>query len=668
MFDAVPPPPAGEIIVVTGRALPDAAAQRAYQVQSIDRRELANSPSHELDGILKQVPGLQLFRRSDSTSGHPTSQGVTLRALGGNASSRALLILDGVPQADPFGGWVNWPAYDAAGLQEVRVLRGGGGVPYGPGALAGVIDMTSLSSPGVDATVEAGSRQSLRGHMYAGAPLGSSMLTLDAQGARSDGFVPVTRSTRGPADRPAPYKEASLRARWIAPLSNDVEAQLSGLAFVDDRERGVSFTGNRTRGADTSLRIVGRGRWQWSALAYAQWRNLRSSFASVSDGRLSASQVSLQDSVPSRSLGFSGEVRPPIGHGIDLRLGADGRFTSGESRELYSFVSGEPTRRRIAGGDTATQGLFADATYKSGPVTLSGGARLDHWTISDGRLMERLLAGGAPTRDDAYAKRSGWQPTVRAAGVFDLAKGSSFRAVAYRGWRMPTLNELFRPFRAGADATAANAGLKPETVTGAEAGLDYRRDRLDFSVTAFVNRLHDAIANVTLGRGPGTFPGVGFVAGDYRQRQNIDAVNVRGLEASGKVRRGPWSLRLGASLTNAKVDARGAAASLDGLRPAQTPRVALSGALGWDDEGRALALQLTHVGSQFEDDQNLRKLRPATTVDAFAAWPLSRRVQMIARGQNLLDKTIEAAINDDGSIERATPRTLWIGLRFSSLP
>ena len=75
-------------------------------------------PAHELDQILKQVPGVQLFRRSDSTSGHPTSQGVTLRALGGNASSRALLILDGVPQADPFGGWVNWPAYDAAGLQE----------------------------------------------------------------------------------------------------------------------------------------------------------------------------------------------------------------------------------------------------------------------------------------------------------------------------------------------------------------------------------------------------------------------------------------------------------------------------------------------------------------------------------------------------------------------
>ena len=667
MLDAVPPPPQSETIIVTGRALPDAAKERGFQVQTIERQDLTNSAVRELDGVLKQVPGLQLFRRSNSTSGHPTSQGVTLRALGGNASSRALLILDGVPQADPFGGWVNWPAYDAAGLQEVRVLRGGGGVSYGPGALAGVIDITSLSTPGVDAAAEAGSRQSVRGHVYAGTALGASILTLDAQGARSDGFIPVTRATRGPADRAAPYKEASFRARWIAPVTDTIEAQLSGLAFTDERDRGVAFTDNRTRGADASLRVVGRGRWQWSALAYSQWRTLRSSFASVSDGRLSASQVSLQDSVPSRSFGFSGEIRPPVGHGIDLRLGTDARFTSGESRELYSFVAGEPTRRRIAGGETSTQGLFADVAYKKGPLILSGGTRLDRWKVSDGELVERLLSGGSPTRDDDYPKRNGWLPTFRAAAVVEVAQGTSFRAAAYRGWRLPTLNELFRPFRAGADATAANAGLKPETVTGAEAGVDFRRDAFDVSVTAFVNRLHDAIANLTLGRGPGTFPGVGFVAGDYRQRQNIDAIKVRGVEASGGARSGPWSVRLGASLTDAKVVARGAASSLDGLRPAQTPRVALSGTFGWDRDGRSFSVQLNHVSAQFDDDQNLRKLRPATTVDAFASWPVSRGVQLIARGQNLFDKTVQAAINDDGSIERARPRTFWLGLRFTSL-
>src|ERR671920_2446605 len=130
----------------------------AQHVDVLRARDLADAPAHELDSILLQVPGLQLFRRSDSTTGHPTSQGVTLRALGGNASSRALLVLDGVPQSDPFGGWVNWPAYDPMSLSGIRVVRGGGSIANGPGALAGTIEMTSRADTGVAGEVAAGSR------------------------------------------------------------------------------------------------------------------------------------------------------------------------------------------------------------------------------------------------------------------------------------------------------------------------------------------------------------------------------------------------------------------------------------------------------------------------------------------------------------------------------
>src|ERR1700752_3576791 len=143
VMQAVPPDPPQAAIVVTGRALPEAKAERVYAVERIGRRQIDQSPSHGLDQLLKDVPGVQLFRRSDARSGHPTSQGVTLRALGGNASIRALLVLDGVPQSDPFGGWVNWPAYDPADLAGLRIVRGGGSVANGPGALSGTIEMTS---------------------------------------------------------------------------------------------------------------------------------------------------------------------------------------------------------------------------------------------------------------------------------------------------------------------------------------------------------------------------------------------------------------------------------------------------------------------------------------------------------------------------------------------
>jgi outer membrane receptor protein involved in Fe transport len=662
--DALPPPPPA--IVITGTALPEAKAEGVYATARIDQRRIEQSPTHELDQLLKDVPGVQLFRRSDARSGHPTSQGVTLRALGGNASSRALLVLDGVPQSDPFGGWVNWPAYDPMSLAGIRVVRGGGSVANGPGALAGTIEMTSRTDAGLAGEVDGGSRASFEGRARAGVAMGAGVLAVSGRFQRSDGFVPITQATRGPADQRAPYDEWSARGRWIAPVGHEIELQANLAAFHDWRTRGTEFSADRTNGADASLRLVGRGPWQWGALAYWQWRDLMSSTAGLNAGRTTATRVLLQDKVPSHGLGGSAEVRPPMPKGIELRLGADARRTTGETRELANFVAGAPTRRRFAGGETTTAGAFGEASVDLHAALVSGGARIDRWEVSGGHLFERLIATGAVLRDEHDAKRRGWLPTARGGVLAPIGGSVSMRAAAYLGWRMPTLNELFRPFRAGADATAANPELKPERLAGAELGLEFASGPWRLSATGFANRLKDAIANVTLGQGPGTFPQVGFVGagGAFRQRQNVDAVRVRGVEASAEWAKGPWAVRAGASLTRARMETSGAAAPLNGLRPAQTPRFAATLSAGWERDGKGAQVALRRVGAQYEDDLNARLLKSATTVDASASWPVARRLQFVARAENLTDALVMAGIGADGSVERATPRTLWIGLRL----
>ncbi|HWJ38915.1 MAG TPA: TonB-dependent receptor [Sphingomicrobium sp.] len=664
MAQALPPPPPA--IVITGRALPEARAERVYSADQITAEEIAQSPSLEIDQLLKDVPGVQLFRRSDARSGHPTSQGVTLRALGGNASSRALLVLDGVPQTDPFGGWINWPAYDPLTLSSIRVVRGGGSLAYGPGALAGTIVMTSRTDTGVGGEIDAGSRDSLEASGRLGVVMGTGNLALFARGARGDGFIPITAATRGPADRRAPYRQWSARGRWVMPVGSTTELQASVMGFHDWRNRGTRFSTDRTNGAEGSVRLVGHGDWQWSALGYWQWRNLRSSTAGLDPKRTVASRVLLQDQVPSHGVGGSIEVRPPMPDGIELRLGMDGRKTTGETRELANYVNANPTRRRRAGGETLTLGGFAEASAVLGGTTFTAGGRIDHWQVRNGHLFEQTIATGAVLRDETDPQRSGWLPTARGGVLVPFGGGLSLRSAGYLGWRMPTLNELFRPFRAGTDATAANPGLDPERLSGIEAGIDYHRGPWRLSGTAFVNRLSHAIANVTLGLGPGTFPQVGFVAagGTFRQRQNVDAVKVRGIEASAAWTDGPWSIEAGASLSHARMEASGAAAVLDGLRPAQTPRFAASVSAGWHRDGKGLELVVRRVGAQFEDDLNTRLLKAATTLDASTSWPLGKRFQVVARAENVTNALVMAALNGDGSIERATPRTFWIGLRL----
>ncbi|MEO6361070.1 MAG: TonB-dependent receptor [Sphingomicrobium sp.] len=667
-MQALPPPdPPQQVIVVTGRALPRTVAERVAHSEVLDEAQLRTAAGSGVDQLLDRFAGVQLFRRSDARSAHPTSQGVTLRALGGNAASRVQLIVDGVPHSDPFGGWIAWPALDARDLAEIRVSRGGGNVVSGPGALGGVIDLTSATDEGVLAAIEGGSRSAFQSHFSARQSVGAGLLAVSLQGNRGDGFIPIAANFRGPADRAAPYRNASGRTRWIAPLGTAIEAQLGLSAFVDERERGLRYTANRTRGGDASLRLVADQRWAWSLLGFGQVRNFRSSFASVDPKRSEARRASLQYDVPGKSAGWSAEIRPPLGERLQLRLGADGRWMRGESRELASYSAGRPQRDRRSGGRSRYAGLFGELSVEGETVLLTTSARIDRWGIADGELVERSVAGGAILANSDYPSRHGWRPTGRVAGAMTFAPGLTVRSAAYLGWRLPTINELFRPFRAGPDATAANPDLRPERLRGAEAGLDWTSRQFKFSLTAFTNRLEDAIANVTLAAGPGSFPGVGFVGtgGVYRQRQNIPAIRVHGVEASARWSHGAWLATLSSSLTDPQVHAAGSSARLDGLRPAQTPRVAASAILGWDDSARSANLALHYEGRRFEDDFNRQELASALTVDASASLPIHANMSLVARAENALNAEVEAGVTSNGVIERARPRTLWLGLRFA---
>ncbi|HYE27104.1 MAG TPA: TonB-dependent receptor [Allosphingosinicella sp.] len=656
-------------IVVTGGGLPVPAAERVYGAVEIGRDRLAGSAGHRLEDVLRDVPGFQLFRRSDSRSANPTSQGATLRALGGNASSRALLVLDGVPQADPFGGWIAWPALDPRRLGSARILRGGGSGANGPGALAGTIELASADAGdarGAFASLAYGSRDSLDAYARIGLPAGGGFLSLSGAWARGDGFVPVIGPQRGAIDRPAPYRQTSLSVRAVAPLGSGLELQANGLWFTDARERGTALSEVRSEGADASFRLVGR---RWSALGYLQTRDFYTSFASVNAARTTVLRTAEQYAVPATGLGARAELRPRLGP-LELRLGGDWRETEGRTEERFQFVAGTGTRGRIAGGRTRTLGGFAEAALERGPLTLTGGGRLDRWTIRGGTLREQVFATGALATDAAFPDRAGWEPTGRFGLAVHAAPAVTLRAAGYLGWRLPTLNELYRPFRVGPDATAANAALLPERLRGIEAGAELRPAAgLRFAVTLFSNRLEGAIANVTLGQGPGTFPGVGFVAvgGDFRQRRNLDAIRSDGAELDVRVERGAWSLVAGYSFADARIRASGAAAPLDGLRPAQTPRHSLSAAFAWRGaDGAAGSLAARWTAGQYEDDLNRQFIPSALTLDAAASLPLGRRLALEARAENLTGERVVAGISGAGIVERASPRTLWIGLRWRS--
>ncbi|WP_442624730.1 TonB-dependent receptor [Parasphingopyxis sp.] len=660
-------------IIVTAAGLDDPVGEVAYNIVTIDAEDLAREPSGRLENILGQIAGFQLFRASDSRSANPTSQGATLRGLGGNASSRALLILDGVPQSDPFGGWISWPAFDTDNIGRIRVSRGGGSGVFGPGALAGTIEMESLSTENFQparASLSYGSRDAMEmGFGVMLPPSENTLIDVSGHYAEGDGFIPIVSGQQGPIDEPAAYEQYGGAIRYAAPIGN-TEIQVTGRFFHDERNRGFPFSGNRTRGLDGSVRLVGRGSWQWEALFYYQDRGFRSSFARVDAARTTADQVLDQFSVPSTGFGGRFEIRPALpGDAVELRLGGDYRETEGRTRERFFFVGGAPTRQREAGGVTRTIGGFAEVTARAAPgLTLTGSGRIDRWWIENGFFRQGDIGG--PLNDQTlFADRADWRVTGRAGIAWQPDNPVTIRTAAYTGWRLPTLNELFRPFRVGSDVTGANALLRPESLDGVEIGADYTpASFLQLSGTVFYNRLEDGIANVTVGQGPGFFPGIGFVPGGglARQRQNLDAIEAAGIELDARAQFAEWSVALSYAFTDASVDASGVSAPLDGLRPPQVARHNAAATLAYiRPMGGEAAITLRYVGSRFEDDLNLRRLDDALTVGARALIPLYGPLKIELRAENIFDARVEAGISGTGFIERATPQTFWAGLRFA---
>ena len=653
-------------IIVTG-ALKDAQSEGAIPFEPLMIR---SRYSGRVEALLANSGSLQQFRRSDARSANPTSQGITLRGLGGNASSRALLFVDDVPQADPFGGWVSWPGYDALNFGRARIQKGGGSPSAGPGALAGVIELDSaINTRGGSLAASYGSRNSVEARGRYATELGSGSITAGASYARGDGFIPIIASQRGAADKRADYEQAGIALRGVAPLSGSTDLQANMRAFTDSRNRGLNFSDNQNGGVDASLRIVKRsGKWQYSATGYVQVREFSSQFGAVSADRFTVTPTLDQFATPSTGMGLRFEIRPPLGNGAELRLGGEWRRTDGETKERFTFVAGTPTRLRTAGGQTGSYGGFVELTLKpNDALTLSAGGRLDRWKIDNGFRRE-INIGGTVRSDDRFADRQGNEWTGRVGFGWEAVDGLTLRGSAYRGWRLPTLNELYRPFRVGADATAANEALQPEAVKGVEAGLAFD-DGKDARVTAtvFWNRLDDAIANVTLGQGPGVFPGVGFVAagGTYRRRQNLDAIVSKGIELDGDFGLSDAiSLQMSYAYVDAKVRADGVAALLNGLRPAQVPRHFASASLNYFANRFSADAGVRYAGRQFEDDANSRNLADALTADASVAYDVSRKLRVELRGENLFDTRIETAISSAGIIERATPRTIWIGVRW----
>jgi outer membrane receptor protein involved in Fe transport len=655
------------IVSVSREGLP--TDEVALVVDSFGAIDLQQTPALALDDKLKASAAFQLFRRTGSLSANPTAQGVSLRNIGPNGAGRTLVLVDGIPLNDPFGGWVTWSKTSQLNIAAVEIVHGGGSGSWGSAALGGTIQ--ALSPPAEierrsALQLEVGDFGTVAAEIATQLYAGANTLSVSARGLHSDGFRRKAPGSAGPIDRSTGLEQGYLELDWTRRTAGGTTGSITLRGFSEDRGNGTPLQANRTRELMLASRAEGTrdlfgDEARWSAQAYLQTQEYRSLFTAVDDARETEQPVLDQYAVPADAAGAAAQASW-AGPDSQTTLGADARWVQGETRENY-FRSGDVfLRNRIAGGTQASAGVFANYHRSLTPEWhLDFGGRLDVWELSDGSRVETNRTDGSIVRNDRYADRSGTEFNPRLGLVWQATENWAWQAAAYEAYRLPTLNEFYRPFRVGSVITEANPNLETEHSRGFELGTTWRSGRASFRVTGFVTEVEDAVANVTLGFGPGFVPGAGFVpaGGVGRQRRNLDQITIEGFELGGEWQASDalrW--RVDYLYSDARDDAT------DRVLPQASKHTLVAGFTWQPANAWTIAVSSRYVSDAFEDDANLLTLDEALTFDLYAGYAVSEDAEVFLSVENLTDEDVISGRTTNGLIDLGTPRFARVGMRW----
>lgn len=630
------PATVAEQITVTAERAATRVSDTAASVIVLSSDDIRTTAALTLDDVLRQVPGFTLFRRSGSRTANPTSQGVSLRGVGASGASRAVVLSDGIPLNDPFGGWVYWSRVPREAVSRVEVVQGGASSLYGTDALGGVISFIprDVRDSVFSLATSYGNEQTPDVSMFTAGRLFQWSGQIAAEAFHTDGYIPVDERERGSVDTRAASEHTTLQVGLDRLLSDRGRIFARGSLFGESRENGTPLTPNRTHIRQLALGVDWNSDHIGAIVArlFAGTQVYDQNFSAIAADRRSESLTRSQR-VPAQQIGFTSQWSRVTGSRQTLVAGLDAREVRGASDEL-AFVAGRLTSAIGAGGRERTIGVFGEDIIRLTPrVLLTLGVRADRWRNYDAFSTTRPLATPGPASVTKFTNRTETAFSPRLSLLYKVTERVSLFASGYRAFRAPTLNELYRSFRVGNVLTLANQNLRAERLTGGEAGTNVMAfaERLAVRGTFFWSEITRPIANVTLSVAPTLI---------MRQRQNLGRTRSVGVEfeTDAHLTR-TVMLSGGYQFADATVRRFPANTALEGLLIPQTPRHQLTFQARYDNPSLlTVSLQGRAVGAQFDDDQNQLKLDRYFTLDLFASRRLSRNVELFAAFENLTNE------------------------------
>ncbi len=639
----------------------------------LTREDLQDTPALTLDDDLRQVPGFSLFRRSSSRTANPTTQGVSLRGLSANGSSRALVLQDGIPLNDPFGGWVYWDRVPAESIADVEIAQEGASSLYGSDALGGVVQFVSRQAQpaGVSLETSYGNQNAPDLSLWAGGEKGKWESTFAGEVFHTDGYVLVPEADRGPVDTRAGSEHGTADLMVGRKIGEKSEIFARGWYLDETRANGTVLQRNDTKlgqgalGANLDLGNYGALTLRF----YGDVQTYHQTFSSVTSVVSQRDTETLTDlqTVPAQGVGGSALWSRQIGKRQSLVAGFDDHEEIGASHDIL-FSAGAPSAHQSSGGRQRTVGIFGEDLIQIAPRwLLSLSARVDHWSNFDASLVRIPISTGIPAVTD-FEDRSQNAFSPRATLRHQVNSNISWDASVYRAFRAPSLNELYRSFRQGNTTTQANASLTAEHLTGGDAGISafgFNR-RLELRGAFFYNQLINPVANVTCQPPPNALPGCPAPVPNLiaRIRENLGRISAPGFNAGATVHfTRSFDLSAGYQFVNSRVVSFPEGTALVGLWVAQVPHNSFTFQARYSNP-RILFVSVDgrFIGKQFDDDQNQFPLGNFFVLDAMASHAVGAGVELFAAAENLFNERYATAATPIPQL--GLPIAARIGLRY----
>jgi len=636
-----------ETVVVTAYQSPLSSLDSPASTRVMNRQQLEQAAPAALDGKLTEIPGFGLYRRSSSLVANPTTEGVSLRGLGSTAASRSLVLFGEVPLNDPYGGWIHWEELPEVAIRSVEVVRGGASDLYGSSAIGGVISVIPVQptatglqlmlSGGQESTLDDGLLATLKHGGWAGLVSGSVPGT--------DGYTMIAPALRGPIDQPSNVHAQSALAEVQHTLPESGWLFLRGDALNESRHNGTPAEWNKTR----LWRGAAGADWgSWTLRVYGTGEHFRQTFSNVNAARTAETPVDYQFN-PVTETGAGLRWHHPLAQAAMVLAGAD---------TLDIRATDDETLLVGAGGTTATSaqqrqtGAWGEILYTPANWTLSAGGRVDHFSNFDAAQFSRSGAKtNLPTSNETV-----FDPRVGV--VRRITPTVALSASAFRAFRAPTENELYRTYQVGDQVTEANPDLESERATGWEAGMqtDLRRWGSSVRASYFWTQVNRPISSLTLSLTP---------TKELLQRANLGQIESRGVSLDFAMQPAEWiGLDGGYQFADATVTKAAPEPYLVGKWIPEVPENTATAQLRLSRPRLGLvSLQGLENGRTWDDDGNTLLLHGYFELDAYGQHRFGRHLVAFVSGENLLNRQIE--VGKTPILTLGTPQLVRLGIRLS---